>query len=143
MKKVINGKVYDTETAKRVGEYEPNPYRSDFNWFCETLYQKKTGEFFLHGDGNANSKYSRSCGQNEWCGDEKIIPMAYDQAQKWAEEHLTGDEYITIFGEPEEDEEKAQIHINLSKGAISKLKQASQKNGLTVSAYIEQLISGL
>jgi len=143
MKKVINGKVYDTETAKRVGEYEPNPYRSDFNWFCETLYQKKTGEFFLHGDGNANSKYSRSCGQNEWCGDEKIIPMAYDQAQKWAEEHLTGDEYIAIFGEPEEDEEKAQIHINLSKGAISKLKQASQKNGLTVSAYIEQLISDL
>jgi len=143
MKKVINGKVYDTETAKRVGEYEPNPYRSDFNWFCETLYQKKTGEFFLHGDGNANSKYSRSCGQNEWCGDEKIIPMAYDQAQKWAEEHLTGDEYIAIFGEPEEDEEKAQIHINLSKGAISKLKQAAQKNGLTVSAYIEQLISDL
>lgn len=143
MKKVISGKVYDTETAKRVGEYEPNPYRSDFNWFCETLYQKKTGEFFLHGDGNANSKYSRSCGQNEWCGDEKIIPMAYDQAQKWAEEHLTGDEYIAIFGEPEEDEEKAQIHINLSKGAISKLKQASQKNGLTVSAYIEQLISDL
>jgi hypothetical protein len=143
MKKVINGKVYDTETAKRVGEYEPNPYRSDFYWFCETLYQKKTGEFFLHGDGNANSKYSRSCGQNEWCGDEKIIPMAYAQAQKWAEEHLTGDEYIAIFGEPEEDEEKAQIHINLSKGAISKLKQAAQKSGLTVSAYIEKMISEL
>ena len=143
MKKVINGKVYDTETAKRVGEYEPNPYRSDFNWFCETLYHKKTGEFFLHGDGNANSKYSRSCGQNEWCGDEKIVPLTYEETQKWVEEYLTGDEYIAIFGEPEEDEEKAQIHINLSKGTISKLKQASQKNGLTVSAYIEQLISDL
>lgn len=143
MKKVINGKVYDTETAKRVGEYEPYLYRSDFNWFCETLYQKKTGEFFLHGDGNANSKYSRSCGQNEWCGDEKIIPLTYADAQAWAEEHLDGDDYIAIFGEPEEDEEKAQIHVNLSKGTISKLKQAAQKNGLTVSAYIEKLISDL
>lgn len=143
MKKVIDGKVYDTDTAKELGEYEPNPYRSNFNWYCETLYQKKTGEFFLHGDGNANSKYSRSCGQNEWCGDEKIVPLTYGEAQKWAEKHLDGDDYIAIFGEPEEDEEKAQIHVNLSKGAISKLKQAAQKNGLTVSAYIEQLISGL
>ena len=143
MKKVINGKVYDTDTAKKCGDWDNGYYTNDFHFCAETLYQKKTGEFFLHGDGNANSKYSRSCGQNEWCGDEKIIPMAYDQAQKWAEEHLTGDEYIAIFGEPEEDEEKAQIHINLSKGAISKLKQAAQKNGLTVSAYIEQLISDL
>lgn len=143
MKKVINGKVYDTSTAKELGSYEPNPYRSDFSWYCETLYQKKTGEFFLHGDGHANSKYSRSCGQNEWCGDEKIIPLKYEEAQKWTEKHLDGDDYIAIFGEPEEDEEKAQIHVNLSKSAITKLKQTAQKNGLTVSAYIEQLISDL
>ena len=92
MKKVINGKVYDTTTAKRLGEYEPSPYTSDFHWYCETLYQKKTGEFFLHGEGNAASKYSRSCGQNEWCGSEKILPMTYAEAQSWAEEHLDGDE---------------------------------------------------
>jgi hypothetical protein len=143
MKKVIKGKVYDTETTQRLAEYAPNPYRSDFHYFCETLYRKKTGEYFIHGEGNAASKYAQSCGQNEWCGGEKIIPLTYADAQAWAEKHLDGDEYIEIFGEPEEDEEKAQIHINLSKGAISKLKQAAQKNGLTVSAYIEQLISDL
>ena len=143
MKKVINGKVYDSDKARALGEYAPNPYRSDFHYFCETLYRKKTGEFFLHGEGNAASKYALSCGQNEWCGGEKIIPLTYADAQAWAEEHLDGDEYIAIFGEPEEDEEKAQIHVNLSKGTISKLKPAAQKNGLTVSADIEQLISDL
>lgn len=140
MKKVINGKVYDTSTAKKCGEYEPNPYRSDFNWFCEELYQKKTGEFFLYGEGNAASPYSKSCGQNEWCGSEAIKPMAYAEAQKWAEKHLDGDDYITIFGDPEENAEKTVISISIRKDTHEKLKQAAAKAGVTVSEYIEGLI---
>lgn len=142
MKKVINGKVYDTDTAKKCGDWDNGYYTNDFHFCAETLYQKKTGEFFLHGEGHALSKYAHHSGTNSGWG-ERIIPMAYDQAQKWAEEHLTGDEYIAIFGKPEEDDSKAQIHINLSKGAITKLKQTAQKSGLTVSAYIEKLISEL
>lgn len=140
MKKIINGKVYDTSTAKKCGEYEPNPYRSDFNWFCEELYQKKTGEFFLYGEGNAASPYSKSCGQNEWCGSEAIKPMAYAEAQEWAEKHLDGDDYITIFGDPEENAEKTVISISIRKDTHEKLKQAAAKAGVTVSEYIEGLI---
>ncbi len=48
MKKIINGKRYDTETAKLIGsDGYSNP--SDFNYWSEDLYQKKTGEFFLYG----------------------------------------------------------------------------------------------
>lgn len=141
MKKIINGKVYDTETAKRLGEYEPNPYRSDFHYFCETLYRKKTGEFFLHGEGNAASKYSRSCGQNEWCGDEKIIPMTYSEAQKWTEKHLDGDEYIEIFGEPDEDSEDVTLCIRVSAAAAAKLKREAAQNGITQSALLERWIT--
>lgn len=140
MKKVINGKVYDTNTAKKRGEYEPNPYKSDFNWFCEELYQKKTGEFFLYGDGNANSPYSKSCGQNEWCGSEAIIPMSYESAREWAEKHLSGDEYISIFGDPEESAEKTALNLYIRKTTAEKLKQAAAKAGVTVSEYIEGLI---
>ncbi|MBO5384495.1 MAG: hypothetical protein J6A30_09370 [Ruminococcus sp.] len=140
MKKVINHKVYDTETAKKYGEYEPNPYRSDFHWFCESLYQKKTGEFFLYGDGNAASPYSKSCGQNEWCGTEIIRPLTYEEAQKWAEKHLDGDEYIRIFGDPEENSEKIALNLYIRKDTAEKLKQAAAKAGITVSEYIEGLI---
>jgi len=126
MKKVINHKVYDTETAKKRGEHEPNPYRNDFSWYCETLYQKKTGEFFLHGDGNAASPY--------------IKPLTYEEAQKWAEKHLDGDEYIRIFGDPEENSEKGAINLYIRKDTSKKLKQAAAKAGVTVSEYIEGLI---
>lgn len=140
MKKYINKKLYDTGSAKKCGEYEPNPYRSDFSWYCETLYQKKTGEYFLHGDGNAASKYSKSCGLNEWCGTEIIRPLTYEEAQEWAEKHLDGDEYIRIFGEPEENSEKTALNLHIRKDTAEKLKQAAAKAGKTVSEYIEGLI---
>lgn len=140
MKKVINGKLYNTETARRCGEFEPNPYRSDFSWYSETLYQKKTGEFFLHGDGNAASPYSKSCGQNEWCGSEEIQPLTYDEAQKWAEEHLDGDEYIAIFGEPAEDE-RAQLNLHISAAVIQKLKRVATERGVSAGALVEELVT--
>lgn len=140
MKKVIKGKLYDTATAKKCGEYEPHPYRRDFNWYGEELYQKRTGEFFLYGAGNANSKYSCSCGQNEWRGDEKIIPLTYEQAHKWAEEHLDGDEYIKIFGEPEEPDSKTVASVSLKNSTLAKAKEEAAKAGISVSEYITNLI---
>lgn len=136
MKKIINGRLYNTETAKKCGEYEPNPYRSDFKWFCESLYQKKTGEFFLHGDGNAASPYSKSCGQNEWCGTEIIKPMSYTEAQEWAERHLTGDQYEEIFGEVSEDDTTVKTMISTTAAEIEIIKRNAAKSGMTVSSYI-------
>ena len=52
MKKIINGKMYNTETAKYCGGYEFSNC-GDFNYVCEELYQKKTGELFLYGEGGA------------------------------------------------------------------------------------------
>lgn len=136
MKKIIKNKVYDTDTAQKCGEYAPNPYRSDFHYFCETLYRKKTGEFFLHGEGNAASKYSRSCGQNEWCGGEQIMPLTYEDAQAWAEEHLDGDEYIAVFGEPEEDDSTEVLSISMPASAAAKIRQLAGQEGKTLSAFL-------
>ena len=47
MKKIINGKMYNTETAKYCGGYEFSNC-GDFNYVCEELYQKKTGELYLY-----------------------------------------------------------------------------------------------
>ena len=138
MKKVINGKVYDTSTAKKVGEYDPNPYKSDFNCYCEELYQKKTGEFFLYGEGNAASPYCRYVTHSERCGGEAIEPLSYKAAAKWAEEHLEGDEYIAIFGDPEENADKTVISISIRKDTYEKVKQAAAKEEVTISEFIEK-----
>ena len=45
MKTIINGKMYNTDTAKLI-ETTSHLYPSDFGWFRESLYQKKTGEFY-------------------------------------------------------------------------------------------------
>lgn len=70
MKKVINRKVYDTETAKPVCVYT-YIFSGDFQRVTETLYRKKTGEFFLHAVGGPVSRYPN----------ETIIPMARSAAE--------------------------------------------------------------
>ena len=47
MKKIINGKKYDTNTATKVADYWNGYGASDFNYVSEELYLKNTGEYFL------------------------------------------------------------------------------------------------
>lgn len=101
MRKIINGKKYDTDTAKMLGE-DSNGYPTDFNYEREELYKKKTGEFFLYGTGGANSKYAVSNGDNSYSGGDRITPIDEERAKKWCEAHLSVDEYEEIWGEVEE-----------------------------------------
>ena len=100
MKKIINGKKYDTETATNVAMWDNERYR-DFAHCREELYRKRTGEYFLHGPGGPMSKYRKSDG-NTTSGGEDIIPLTYDEAKEWGEKKLTADEYEEVFGEVEE-----------------------------------------
>jgi predicted DNA binding CopG/RHH family protein len=139
MKKVINGKLYNTDTAKELGAYYHGEY-SDFSHYSETLYRKKTGEYFLYGEGGPMSRYAETVGQNEWSGGEKIMPMGYAEAQKWAEKHLDGDEYQAIFGEIVEDATKQMVTISVSASKWEAAKREAAKQGINISEYIERLI---
>lgn len=43
MKKIINGKMYNTETATKLGDFWNGLSKSDFRQLSETLYRKKNG----------------------------------------------------------------------------------------------------
>ena len=101
MKKIINGRKYDTDTAKEIDSYSNDRPRTDFRYFCETLYQKHTKEFFLYGHGGPMSKYAEHCGQG-WTGGESILPLSLDEAKEWVETNSTVEIYETLFGEVEE-----------------------------------------
>ena len=139
MKKIINGRLYDTETAKELGN-DSYSNRRDFHYWSETLFQKRTGEFFIYGEGGPASKYAESVGMNEWTGGERIIPLNYEKAQEWAEKHLDADEYIAIFGEPEDNDSKQTLSLSISSAAVTKAKQEAAKAEITLSEYIESLI---
>src|SRR5690606_41772958 len=56
--------------------------RTDFRFWSEELYRKKTGEFFLYGEGGPASKYGRKIEQNTWSGGEQIIPLTLKEDRK-------------------------------------------------------------
>lgn len=115
MKKIINGRIYDSEKAIKLGEYQwENNY--------EVLYRKKTGEFFF-------------LNQNE-----KIIPSSWDSVKKWSKMHLESEMYEKLFGNTSKGGKRIIISISLSSGALKKAKQDASKNGKTLSSYIESLI---
>lgn len=102
MKKIINGKKYDTETAREVGSRSNGLSYKDFSWVEEALYQKKTGEFFLHGEGGPATRYAYISASGGMSIGESIIPLTEDEAKKWGEKYMDVDQYEAIFGEVEE-----------------------------------------
>lgn len=100
MKKIINGKKYDTDTAKCMLIWGNS--KTGFSHVYEELYRKKTGEFFLYGEGGPMTSYAKSCGDNSWSGGSDIIPFTEKDARDWTERHGDADDYERIFGEVEE-----------------------------------------
>lgn len=140
MKKVINGKVYDTDTARKVGCFDYGLGDRISGW-SETLYVKRTGEYFLLGEGGPGSKYSVCTGVNDFSGSTKIFPLSYNDACKWAEDNLDGDEYIAEFGAIAEDDTNAKLNLYLPASTIDRAKRKAAQDGTTLSAYIDSLIN--
>lgn len=86
MKKIIDGKKYDTTTATEICA----GFFGNFNCKKVTLYQKQNGEFFEHHELN-------EFGFREW-----IEPISKIEAMRFAEEQMDVAEYELVFGEVSE-----------------------------------------
>ena len=134
MKKVINGALFNTETAKLLGFIEPEGKDKQYTYYSkETLYRTKSGKYFIHGKGR---KYDPSPLANRW--GEKIIPLTLDEAMEWAQKNLTDEEYIMAFGEPEETQDtKIALNISVSPEFKAMLVKVREKTGQSISQIIE------
>ncbi len=145
MKKRIRGLEYNTGTAKKIAECSSSYGVNDNQFYKETLYRKRTGEFFVHGVGNAGSKYA------EWLPDyhsytsgEAIKPLTFDEAKEWYTELLndgSGDEkqYKELF-QPKDSPEKVSLTLSVSKRAKKGLLDLATKQGKSQSEIVERLI---
>lgn len=138
MKKIINGKRYDTTSAREIWDVSFGA-RTDFSHWSETLYRKNTGEYFLYGEGGPMSRYAEPVGQNEWSGGEMITPISIESAQKWAEKHMPADEYEKVFGAVEEDLTKRTVTFSLTEATIEKIARLASEQGISKSEVIERL----
>lgn len=143
MKKIIKGRMYDTTTAKELGWWENIQDVRNFSHFSETLYRKRTGEFFLYGKGGPSTKYSQRVDQNCWSGGEDIIPVSAENARSWAEEHLDADDYEKIFGPVSEDEEDILITFKASAAQDRKLADVAAERGTSKSELLRSMIDSL
>ena len=137
MKKIINSRTYDTTKATEVGSWDNGLGPRDFRNCAETLYRKRTGEFFLYGEGGPMSKYRRAVDQNSWRGGEDIKPLTVEEARRWAEENLSADEYEAEFGEVAEDDSRTVLSITMATSLAERLLREAAKAEMTLSAYIE------
>ena len=113
MRKVIDGRVYNTQTSALLGAATYSN-RRDFDYWMEELYKNKAGAYFLYGEGGANSKYSRRIDLNTLAGGEAITPLTEKEARAWAEEYLDADKYEAIFGEADEAEPSLREPLTLT-----------------------------
>lgn len=138
MKKVINGRRYDTDTAKLLASADGNIENHLTNW-SETLYRKSTGEYFLHGEGGPASKYAAPAGSSGWSSGERIMPLTLKEAQAWGEEYLDGDKYEEIFGVIEEGDKKT-VSFSLPESVIETIRRRAAEQNIPMSEYITQLV---
>lgn len=99
MKKIINGKLYDTnsDNVTYIVNYSYEAPESPLH-INEKLYQKRNGEFFLVGEGGHSSKYKMIL----YISGSDITPLTTEEAKEWVEKHFDADTYIEVFGEPKE-----------------------------------------
>jgi len=95
MKKVINGKVYNTETATQIANWDNGIYGSDFHACEETLYVTSKGAYFVHGDGGPATRWARPVGSNGRCGGSGIEVLSQREALQWCENHAVDADVIS------------------------------------------------
>lgn len=143
MKRVINGKVYDTDKAKLIATAD-NMSKMHGNGYIgeaskpelQSFYRKKTGEFFLYApNGSFAAQYIFQHDYDRLASG-GIFPFTYDQAKAWAERELPADKWEEVFGDPEDDDSTVQTVITMPAVKLAKIKQEAAKEGMSVSAYI-------
>lgn len=102
MKMIIDGVMYNTETATEIAWYHTPLLESDLDFIDERLYQKQNGEFYLAGFGGPRTEYAIMEADGWMSGSDGIIPLSIDEAMTWVEHHCDADTYIRLFGLPDE-----------------------------------------
>ena len=147
IKRVIDGKAYNTETAQLIHEYlegeddTPNP-RHPFGMaqhpYAEQLYRTRLGKFFLV---LRHEPYRNPAIQDGGDLDlrDRIVPLEPEHAMKWMEKHCN--EKITDFVElPEAGEPSTTLTLRLDKVLKILLGAAAVKDGVSLNSWCVRVL---
>lgn len=84
MRKLISGKVYDTEKATLLAEYAYG-YPGDFSRIYEALYKTPKGNFFLYFEGGPSTEHAVQISRGTWAGGRGIQALTEHEVLDWLE----------------------------------------------------------
>lgn len=144
MNTTINNKRYDTDRARLIGSINNKKKKNDPFYISESLYCKKTGEYFLHCCGGSETKYAKikkrvtisDASKSEY--NEAIILLSEDDAKKWARTNLSEEIYKKQFEKDEND--KSHIYITIEQKYHDKLKYICCLENINYSEFMRRAI---
>lgn len=98
MKRVIEGKSYNTDTAEHICDLECSDYPNDFRYHDTALYRTKKGAYFLSGEGGPMSMWSRAAMGGGSTSGKGIQLIDYAEARETAERAGLDEEEMTAAG---------------------------------------------
>ena len=101
MKKVINRKLFNTETAEKIAYWDNDQHRRDFGFMAETLYRTKKGHYFIHGEGGPSTVYASHAYGGRMSG-ESIYALTDHAAFEWCETRCINPDIVAIHFDIEE-----------------------------------------
>ena len=103
MKRIIDGKRYDTEKAVHIHGWDNGNFTNDFRYRSKDLYRTKSGRWFIHHTGGALTDMAKSAGNNSTTGSEDIEPVSAEDAFRFLVSHDGEDEAEELFPEKIQD----------------------------------------
>lgn len=103
MKKIIDGKLYNTETAELIHSWDNGIYGHDFRSRSKDLYLTKKGKWFIHHEGGAMTDMAVCCGSNNTCGSENIEAISEKDAFAFLSSHNGTEKAEKYFAEKIEE----------------------------------------
>ena len=81
MKKLVHGKIYNTETATKIGGTGSEAGVGDFRWEHSALYRTQRGNWFVAGEGGPMTRFARKDGDGSSYGSGSgVIPLTPEEA---------------------------------------------------------------
>ena len=97
MKRIIDGKRFDTETADWVAEFRGGAGRTDFRYWKASLYRTPRGRWFLSGEGGGMSMFAEHVPGGGSRGGSGLIPIPATEARRYLEDDGAVDELEQWF----------------------------------------------
>lgn len=140
MRRIVDGKAYDTETAELLAEFRYG-YPGEDDHYQESLYRTAGNGFFLACNGAEDSPYALLLREDIARPGADIVPLTDAEVLRWLEDYEYTEVIERVFGTlPEAGDGMVMVWSRVSKDVQQQLADAAERAGQSPEAWIARAI---